>query len=276
MAIRIHTYAAPADKFFVNSFLVETDTGVIIIDTQFLVSSAQALKEAFLAIGKPLAAIIITHPHPDHFNGLPVLLAGRDAVPVYANAATIAGIRATQAEKRAAWTPVYGADYPAADGMPDHEISSDATLMLAGAEFRVIDLGPGESADNTVIHIPQANALIASDLIYNKCHPWLAEHRSDAWLVQLDRVEAEFSGVETIYPGHGPAGGPALFGEQRAYIHAFKTEVAAHARDGKLAPEAIAMIEARLRAGRDGWALEALIPMNAAALADELGAQADQ
>jgi hypothetical protein len=33
--------AAPADTFFVDAFLIETATGVVVVDTQFLVSSSR-------------------------------------------------------------------------------------------------------------------------------------------------------------------------------------------------------------------------------------------
>jgi glyoxylase-like metal-dependent hydrolase (beta-lactamase superfamily II) len=266
----IHVYAAPADKFFVNSFLIETATGVVVIDTQFLVSSAQALRAQLDALGKPLAGVVITHPHPDHFNGLPILLEGLPPTPVYATKATIAGIAATQAAKREAWTPVYGPDYPPTDGMPSHELSGDATLVLAGAELRVLDLGPGESSDITVVHLPQMNALIASDLIYNECHPWLAEHRSREWLDQLQIVETRFAGVERVYPGHGPVGGSELFAQQRDYIQTFQKRAADHVRKGHLGDIDLAAIREATTAGRDGWPLEGLIDMNAQAIAEEL------
>jgi glyoxylase-like metal-dependent hydrolase (beta-lactamase superfamily II) len=262
MIERIHVYAAPADKFFVNSFLIETATGVVVVDTQFLVSSARALRSRLDALRKPLAGVVITHPHPDHFNGLPILLEGLPPTPVYATKATIAGVAATQAAKRAAWTPVYGADYPPTDSLPDHEVSSDATLIL--------DLGPGESSDITVIHLQQVDALIASDLIYNECHPWLAEHRSREWLDQLEIVAGRFSGVERVYPGHGPAGGPELFARQRDYIQTFQKLVAANVQDGHLSDTALATIREATMAGRSGWPLEGLIDMNAKAVAEEL------
>jgi glyoxylase-like metal-dependent hydrolase (beta-lactamase superfamily II) len=270
MIERIHVYTAPADKFFVNSFLIETATGVVVVDTQFLVSSARALRSRLHALRKPLAGVVITHPHPDHFNGLPILLEGLPPTPVYATKATIAAVAATQAAKRAAWTPIYGADYPPTDSLPDHELSSDATLVLAGAELRVLDLGPGESSDITVILLPQVDALIASDLIYNQCHPWLAEHRSREWLDQLEIVADRFSGVKRVYPGHGPAGGPDLFAGQRDYIQAFQKLVAANVQDGHLSDTALATIREATMAGRSGWPLEALIDMNAQAVAEEL------
>ena len=266
----IHVYAAPADKFFVNSFLIETATGVIVVDTQFLVSSARTLRAQLDALNKPLAGVVITHPHPDHFNGLPILLEGLPPTPVYATRATMAGIAATQAAKREAWTPVFGADYPSTDSLPDHELSGGATLILAGAELRVLDLGPGESADITVIHLPQVDALIASDLIYNECHPWLAEHRSREWLDQLEIVSDRFASVGRVYPGHGPAGGPELFARQRDYIRTFQKVVAASAHGGSLGDSALATIREATMAGRAGWPLEGLIAINAQAIAEEL------
>ena len=270
MTVKIHTYAASPEKFFVNAFIVESATGLVLIDTQFLLSSAQELAARIAAIGKPLEAIIITHPHPDHFNGLPVILDTFGKVPVFANRPTIAGIVATQAAKRAAWTPVYGSDYPPTGAMPDHELGPDETVTLAGLAFRVIDLGPGESSDITVIHIPAADALIASDLVYSRCHPWLAEHRTPEWLSQIDRVLREFDGVQTIFAGHGPSGGPELLTQQRDYIESFRAAVAEHLRDGALDQAAHAAIAAATTADRGGWPLEMLIAMNATAIAQEM------
>jgi glyoxylase-like metal-dependent hydrolase (beta-lactamase superfamily II) len=272
MPPKIAVYTAAPDKFFVNSFILESETGLVVVDTQFLVSGAKDLSAGVDARKKSLAAIVITHPHPDHYNGLPILLEGRGPVPVYANAATTAGIAATQAEKRAAWTPVYGDDYPTADALPDHVVEADATLDLAGMRLRLLDLRPGECADNTVIHLPEAGVLIASDLIYSACHPWLAEHRTGAWLRQLDEVQARFASVGTVFPGHGPAGDPSLFDAMRDYITGFRAAVKARMKGDALSDDAVAEIVALTVEGRDGWPLEGLVAMNAKAVAQELAA----
>jgi glyoxylase-like metal-dependent hydrolase (beta-lactamase superfamily II) len=270
MTSKVHVYAALDDKFFVNSFFIETATGVIIVDTQFPVSTARELGARLDELGKPLAAIIITHPHPDHYNGLPVLMHNRAPVPVYASEATIRGIKSTQAGKRAAWTPVFGTDYPSADGLPDHPLGPDETLDIASIQLRLIDIGPGECSINSIVHVPQADALIASDLIYNGVHPWLAEHRTSSWLRQLDDVQTRFGHIANIYAGHGQPGTSALFDVQRRYIEDFRNLVVRHARMASLTADAVEAIVAETVHGRGGWPLDGLIAMNTHAVVEEL------
>jgi glyoxylase-like metal-dependent hydrolase (beta-lactamase superfamily II) len=79
----IHTYRAAETGLFVNSYLVESESGVVIVDTNLLVSDIEALRARLAALKKPLRAIFVTHAHPDHFNGVAALV--RDGeVPVHA------------------------------------------------------------------------------------------------------------------------------------------------------------------------------------------------
>src|SRR6266545_5067586 len=80
----IHTYTAAEQGLFVNSYLVETPVGVVLVDANLLVSDARALVARLVALRKPLLAAFVTHAHPDHFNGLPFVVG--DDVPVYATA----------------------------------------------------------------------------------------------------------------------------------------------------------------------------------------------
>lgn len=77
----IHTFAAGSEALLVNSYLVETDSGVVAIDGSLTVSASTALHGLLRKIGKPLLAVLITHGHPDHYNGIANLTAN-DQVPV--------------------------------------------------------------------------------------------------------------------------------------------------------------------------------------------------
>lgn len=151
---RLHVFSSPEPAFFVNSFVIETDNGLVLVDTQFLTSSARQLADMIRALNKPLLAIIITHPHPDHFNGTPEIVREWPNVPVYATPATIEVICATEADKRAAWTPSYGDDYPRETVIPNTPIEPNQAIQVDGLELRVDDLGAGESADITVVYLP--------------------------------------------------------------------------------------------------------------------------
>ena len=79
----IHTYRAAETGLYVNSYLVEAESGVVVVDTGLLVSDIEALRARLRALNKPLLAILVTHPHPDHFNGVFGLVQDKE-VPVYA------------------------------------------------------------------------------------------------------------------------------------------------------------------------------------------------
>jgi DNA-binding NarL/FixJ family response regulator len=42
----------------------------VAVDTNLLVSDIEALRARLRALNKPPLAILVTHPHPDHFNGV--------------------------------------------------------------------------------------------------------------------------------------------------------------------------------------------------------------
>jgi glyoxylase-like metal-dependent hydrolase (beta-lactamase superfamily II) len=65
----VHIYVAPPDGLFVTSHLVETEHELTVIDAQFRPEHAAEVKAYADSLNKPIARMIVTHAHPDHFVG---------------------------------------------------------------------------------------------------------------------------------------------------------------------------------------------------------------
>jgi glyoxylase-like metal-dependent hydrolase (beta-lactamase superfamily II) len=67
----VHTYMAPDDGWCVNSHIVETANGLIVVDAQYTLSYAREVVAYAATLGKPITRLYITHYHPDHLLGAP-------------------------------------------------------------------------------------------------------------------------------------------------------------------------------------------------------------
>src|SRR5215471_8566769 len=215
----VHTYRAAEPGLCVNSYLVEGESGVVVVDTSLLVSDIEALRARLRALKKPLLAILVTHPHPDHFNGVAALVHDRE-VPVYAAASVGRVIEDIAEAKREQWTPTYGAEWPTETDHPNSLLADRAQVRLAELTFTVRELGPAEShADSYFLLSAGSHRPVAftGDLAFHGTHPYTADGHTAAWLAALDILAGEFAGVGTLYPGHGDPG-PPVFAEQRRYL----------------------------------------------------------
>lgn len=272
--LKFHTYSSPESAFFVNSFVVESASGLLVIDTQFLVSSARALGQMIESLQKPLLGVVITHPHPDHFNGTAHIL-GDKAVPVFATQATLEQIRATEAEKREFWTPHHGDNYPATTILPNVVVAPGEAITVGDITLALDDLGPGESADITVAWFEAEQTLIASDLLYHRVHPWMAEGRTGAWLDQIDLVTRRYANAQTVLAGHGAPGTLEDLGGQADYITHFRNLISDRlGASGTLGEQDHDEIRQVMLDRYTQWPLEFLIDFNIPAVGAEIAALA--
>ncbi|MPZ85742.1 MAG: MBL fold metallo-hydrolase [Actinophytocola sp.] len=269
----VHTYTAAEKGICVNSYLLETADGVLLVDANLLVADARALAARIAALGKPVLAAFVTHPHPDHFNGLPYVV-GED-VPVHATTAVAKTIEETAAAKREQWQPTYGEQWPDRFRVPDQTLAGGGTVEVAGLRVHIHDLGPAESdADSyLLVEAGAQRAAFIGDLAFNGLHSYTADGHSAAWLAVLERVTGELSGLP-LYPGHGRASdGTAMLTRQRQYLLMYREAVRRLSAEApSLTPDQKAELTEIMSGYLPGAALGWLVGLGADAVAAELAA----
>jgi glyoxylase-like metal-dependent hydrolase (beta-lactamase superfamily II) len=217
MAPIVHTYRSGESGLFVNSYLVEGAEGVVAVDAPLLLSDGRAFRARLEALNKPLLGVLITHPHPDHYNTIGELLAG-DEVPVIAHRDVDREIRAKDDAKRAQWGPMFGDEWPASATFPNGTVSDEESVALGDLRFTAWDFGACESESETVWLLDGGDIAFVGDLAFNGTHAYLADAHTDAWLDAIDRGEEALAGVRTLHLGHGPPAAPAVLADQRRYL----------------------------------------------------------
>ena len=271
----IHTYRAAESGLYVNSYLVEAESGVVVVDTSLLVSDIEALRARLRALNKPLLAILVTHPHPDHFNGVFGLVQDKE-VPVYAASSVARVIEEIAEAKREQWLPTYGAEWPAKTYDPTSLLADRAEARFGELTFTVRELGPGEShADSYFLLSADERRPVAftGDLAFNGMHPYTADGHSARWLAALDVLDGELADVGMLYPGHGVPAGPGMLAEQRRYLLYYRELVRRLSGGQATVPEpARPELDRAMRAFLPGAPLTWMIGLGADPVADELAA----
>ena len=220
----------------VNAYLVETGTGIVVVDATLGVTDGRALRASVDALKKPLAAVVITHSHPDHYGGVTSLLSGTD-VPIYAVAGVDEVIRRDDPAKEQILRPMFGDEWAAARTFPNRIVRGGERVAIADAVFTVTDLGPGESPHDSLWRLESDGApqVFVGDLVYSRMHAFLADGFFDHWLANLARAKRELPADTTLFMGHGqPVVGLEILQWQTNYIQRFvKVLRAAVERNGR-------------------------------------------
>jgi alkyl sulfatase BDS1-like metallo-beta-lactamase superfamily hydrolase len=75
--MKVHTYKSSEAGIFSNAYLIETSGHIIAIDSTLLESTSKELREMIETVRKPLAAVLLTHGHPEHHNGVTNVIRGQ-------------------------------------------------------------------------------------------------------------------------------------------------------------------------------------------------------
>ena len=94
----------------------------------------------------------------------------------------------------------------------------DSFLYLNGPHrsIQLISKNEGHSPSDLVLYLPDDQILFPGDLIFNKCHPYVAHGDLSKWKTWLDFINS--LDVSTIMPGHGQIGSNDLIDQMKDYL----------------------------------------------------------
>jgi glyoxylase-like metal-dependent hydrolase (beta-lactamase superfamily II) len=231
----------------VGSVVILGERSAVVVDAQFTAGNAGLLADMISATRRRLESIVITHIHPDHLLGLPILLDRFPEARAYAQA----DVQAVIAQVAGPMHAEIAGSAPAgvfADRVVVPEALTADHLMLEGERIEILPPMAGDTALITPVHIPVLDTLIATDIAYVDTHLWMEEVAAtggiDAWRTSVAALRA--IGAGTVLPGHRKAGSPSdatVFDATLAYLDHWET-----ARAASTGPEEF---RARLMAGTE-------------------------
>jgi glyoxylase-like metal-dependent hydrolase (beta-lactamase superfamily II) len=172
------------------STLIYGSSDAVLTDPGMTEEQARVLGDWVADKGRNLTDIFITHGHGDHWFAAN-RLAERFGARIVASTGTIEQMRFNAATRPLLWEKVYTGVAPAdvtAVTVPDNRFT------LEGHDLVIVEVGDTDSADTTVLHVPDLELVVAGDVLYNGVHMYLAQSvivgGFGPWRAAIDKVEA--------------------------------------------------------------------------------------
>lgn len=184
---QVGEYVSSWNGFRTSSYWIEGPTGLILIDTQFLLSAAEEfVNTAERVTGKKAVLAVVLHPNPDKFNGTAVLQ--KRGIRVVTSAQVLAKIPAVHQQRLAWFYKRFQPDYPKDAAAPESFGDKTTELEAAGLKIRLHVLGAGCSDAHVVAQVK--DHVFVGDLVTKGFHAWLELGLLDEWLKRLDEIRA--------------------------------------------------------------------------------------
>jgi glyoxylase-like metal-dependent hydrolase (beta-lactamase superfamily II) len=184
-----------------TSTLVTGPKEAVLIDAQHIRTDVAALAEVIATTGRRLTTIYITHGHADHWYGAGELLATFPDARVVATAPVVEYIAKAAEIEAQQWTAMFGDRLAKPTAVP--ETLDGLAIDLEGHDLRIVEVGQGDIQPSTVVHIPDLDAVIAGDVVYNQIHAMLGLSGPSGWQRWIQSLDAiEKLGARMIVAGH--------------------------------------------------------------------------
>ncbi|MER6757458.1 MBL fold metallo-hydrolase [Micromonospora echinofusca] len=258
----VHVLREPS--LHVNVTLVVGDGAALLVDTLSTAGQAAALAAAARAVTPHPWTVVNTHHHFDHCFGN-ATLAAEPPRPIYAHEIAAEAMREPDRLRREAYAELRDTQPALAEEVagtvllaPTHTVHGEAVLDVGGRRVVLRHPGRGHTAGDLVVHVPDADVLVAGDLVEQSGPPAFEESYPLQWPDTVAELLRTTTPATVVVPGHGE---PVDAGFVRAQ-HAQLVELAWLIRAGhtggappeRVAAEAPFGARAALHAARRGYA----------------------
>ncbi|MCK7624307.1 MBL fold metallo-hydrolase [Streptomyces sp. RS10V-4] len=131
---------------------------------------------------------------------------------------------------------------------PTRTFAGRLKLTVGGVSAEAIDLGPGHSAGDVALWIPDDGIVFSGDVLFDGGHMIVWSGSLTACVESLDTLLA--TGAETFVPGHGALMERADVVAFRSYLTEVGATATAYAKEGIPLPDAAARIQAEFSGNR--------------------------
>lgn len=216
VAPNIYAYIqAKATWYWNNTGFIVGNDYVVVVDSLATVGLTQKFRDEIKKVtDKPVRYLINTHHHGDHTYGNHVFAGATIISHDYCRReVTEAGIMDPVLLNNI--FPEF--DFRGIAATPaDITFGKQLTLHMYGREVRLLHFGPGHTAGDIIVYLPEEGIIFAGDFIFLYSTPLGMEGSFAGWLRNLDDMEK--LGAKTYVPGHGPVCGTEGLNLCRDYL----------------------------------------------------------
>jgi glyoxylase-like metal-dependent hydrolase (beta-lactamase superfamily II) len=252
---RVFTLVEPIVR--VNVTLVVGDGQALLVDTLSTEAQATELARAVRAITSAPLIVVNTHHHFDHAFGNAIV--APPPTPIWAHGETIAWLgERGDTVRREAYELMLAEDPEFAEAVgrvmlraPDHMVHREELLKVGDREVRLRWLGRGHTAGDLVAEVPDADVIIAGDLVEEGAPPAFGDAYPIAWPDTLAALRGLAGPASRIIPGHGAVVGADFLAEQHDELTALAWLIRDGHADGAR-PDKVAAASSLTRFGEAG------------------------
>lgn len=210
-----------------TSTLISDDDGALLVDCLITERAARDLAAWVKSHDRELGYVYITHPHADHFLGLPeILTVFPEARPV----ALAESIPAMEEQTSPGYMRIWSGFFPGQ--LTDKPVVpaplAGTTVPIGGTTATLLPVGTTDTVNSSIVHVPGLSLIVSGDVVYNRTHMWMRASTPEtraSWMRALDTVAAVEA--DTLIAGHRNPQAPdddarRQISESRRYIADFE------------------------------------------------------